>query len=833
MGKKHLKNRDEKRVNIQIEKKKLNGQDSKSDAKVIEYLDKFDFIICFTGFLLVFICYLFTLAPTIFFGDSGEFATASYHLGIVHPPGYPLYTLLGKLFMIIVPFGDMAYRMNIMSAFFASAAAVVCYLIMRTLGAGKTTSAMVIPLTAFSMTFWAASVVTEVYTLNALFFCAILLFFLRWMRLGNNGSLVWLTLMCGLALTHHITIAAFYPVLLAGIIIKKPSIFKDFRLLFKLFLCAVLPLFFYLYLPLRSTANPPTDWGNPEKFNDVINHITAKQYSGKLWEHGLQGVAIQIKAFLGLIVQQFTPFLLALVLPGIIFLFRRSKKALFFILAFLLVNVIYSISYYIIDIDSYFIPSFIITALFIAFGLHALLEPVRRTNIKTIKPVMVFCLAVISFIPMIYNWNRCDHSGNYLARNFGENMLKTIAKGGVFLSHGDNESFITTYLSLVEKQRPDVTVYDRTQNILPYPVFKDEKTANKAAINEFERQLVFNSDKKVYFNFNPDDSYPLREEGLLYCVVRAGENLDDIPDPWKSYNLEGLEDESLYDDFMTRFIVGKYYEAYARHYWNLGKREMCDRYLEKALKVAGDQATMWIAIGFFNISKGRDAIAEKELMKGLELNPFSSDCCNGLGTVAFNREEYDKALEWYEKSYAFDDKNTSALINIGLANEKLGDKEKEGEAKEAYYRRAAESFQTVREINPYDKQMERNLNRVSDKFAPAVEVLERYKQQSLLEPNNPTIFYDYGVYLAKQNMFEKAIRQFQKAVALDSKYISAIVDMGGAYLKLRREDLAYQQFMSALKIDPGNKKALAGINLIKNAVKSGKVQMRIPGLTAE
>jgi tetratricopeptide (TPR) repeat protein len=834
MGRKSKKKKKNMTEPVVIVKTVLKESANRTDIGRDRFsFDRLDLILGIAGFLLVFICYIFTLAPTIFFGDSGEFATASYHLGIVHPPGYPLYTLLGKLFMVLVPFGDMAYRMNLMSAFFASAAAVVCYLILRILGAGRLVSVLVIPLTAFSMTFWSEAVVTEVYTLNALFFCLILMFFLWWMRDGNDRLLLWLALICGLALTHHITIAAFYPVLLAGIIIKKPSILKNLRLIAKLFIWAVIPLLLYLYLPIRSAANPPTDWGNPETFKAVINHITARQYSGKLLEHGLQGVAIQLKAFLGLIVQQFTPSLLILILPGLVLLFRRSKNALFFLLAFFIVNIIYSISYYIVDIDSYFIPSFIIAAIFIALGLQSVIEPIRRASVKALKPPAVFSIIVISCIPLISSWEKCDHSGNYLARNFGENILKTIAKDGIFMSHGDNESFVTAYLTLVEKQRTDVAVYDRTQNLLPFPIVHEKETANKPAINEFERQLVFNSDKHVYFNFDPDDTYPLVEDGLLYRVVRAGDSDNDFRDPWKEYNLEGLDDESLYDDFMTRFIVGKYFEAYARYYWNLGKREISDEYLEKALTVAGDQATMWIAIGFFDISKGRDERAEKELLKGLELNPFSSDCCNGLGTVAYNREEYKKALEWYEKSYALDDKNTSALINIGLANEKLGDKESDGVSKGEYYRKAAESFQTVREINPYDKQMERNLNRISEKFAPARDVMERYEQQALQEPKNATVMYDYGVYLAKQNMFEAAIKQFRKAIEVDEKYISAIVDLGGAYLKLRKEDLAYEQFTKALIIEPGNKKALAGVKLIKDAVKTGKVQMKIRGLVVE
>ena len=63
--------------------------------------------------------YMYTLAPTVLPSNSGEFQFVADILGIAHPPGYPLYTMLGKLFTLI-PLGDVAYRVNLMSAFFAA-----------------------------------------------------------------------------------------------------------------------------------------------------------------------------------------------------------------------------------------------------------------------------------------------------------------------------------------------------------------------------------------------------------------------------------------------------------------------------------------------------------------------------------------------------------------------------------------------------------------------------------------------------------------------------------------------------------------------------------------
>ncbi|MEW6104067.1 MAG: DUF2723 domain-containing protein, partial [bacterium] len=70
-------------------------------------------------FFISFGVYLHTLTPTVGFHDSGELITCTWTLGIAHPPGYPLYTLLGKVFITLIPIGNIAFRMNMQSTLFA------------------------------------------------------------------------------------------------------------------------------------------------------------------------------------------------------------------------------------------------------------------------------------------------------------------------------------------------------------------------------------------------------------------------------------------------------------------------------------------------------------------------------------------------------------------------------------------------------------------------------------------------------------------------------------------------------------------------------------------
>ncbi|PIV53793.1 MAG: hypothetical protein COS17_01985, partial [Elusimicrobia bacterium CG02_land_8_20_14_3_00_37_13] len=64
--------------------------------------------------LLIFQVYLYTMFPTIApYRDAGEMATVIHTLSVAHPPGYPLYTLIGKIFVLLIPFGNVAYRLNL------------------------------------------------------------------------------------------------------------------------------------------------------------------------------------------------------------------------------------------------------------------------------------------------------------------------------------------------------------------------------------------------------------------------------------------------------------------------------------------------------------------------------------------------------------------------------------------------------------------------------------------------------------------------------------------------------------------------------------------------
>src|SRR5687768_7094763 len=115
----------------------------------------------------VFLVYLRTLAPTVSGGDSGEFVAVACATGVAHPPGYPLYTMLAKLFTFI-PHGTVAWRVNLLSAICGSAAAVMIALVVRRWTSNHWAGVVAGGLFAFSPLIWRYAIVAEVFALNNL-----------------------------------------------------------------------------------------------------------------------------------------------------------------------------------------------------------------------------------------------------------------------------------------------------------------------------------------------------------------------------------------------------------------------------------------------------------------------------------------------------------------------------------------------------------------------------------------------------------------------------------------------------------------------------------------
>src|SRR5262252_1310076 len=117
----------------------------------------------------LFVLYACTAVRTVATEDDSLFVLSSYFLGIEHPPGYPLFTLIGHLFSQL-PFGSVAYRVHLASAMFGALTGGAAWMCARSLVPGRLPAYLAAFGLVASPVFWSQAIIAEVYTLNTFFF---------------------------------------------------------------------------------------------------------------------------------------------------------------------------------------------------------------------------------------------------------------------------------------------------------------------------------------------------------------------------------------------------------------------------------------------------------------------------------------------------------------------------------------------------------------------------------------------------------------------------------------------------------------------------------------
>jgi hypothetical protein len=93
---------------------------------------KIDWIALLVTFVFVFVAYYLTIAPEMTLEDSGELAAGSFYAGIPHPPGYPVWTIFTHLWTVLLPVGNVAWRVAVADSFSgALAAGMLAFIVSR------------------------------------------------------------------------------------------------------------------------------------------------------------------------------------------------------------------------------------------------------------------------------------------------------------------------------------------------------------------------------------------------------------------------------------------------------------------------------------------------------------------------------------------------------------------------------------------------------------------------------------------------------------------------------------------------------------------------------
>lgn len=486
--------------------------------------------IFFLTTLVILIIYLFTLAPTVVQIDSGELATVQYTLGIAHPTGYPLFTIIGYLFLQIPVGLRKITQANLLAAIWCASS---IFFLMKSvmillnnynqqfpqkIKKKKEFSKQIVftedqklisivaglLLLAFSKTFWLQSTSVEVYSLQTLLFSIIIYFTLKAFYENEIRNWYYVGLSFAFGFANHMTTLLALPFAVILFLYKEKLNSNSLKIIFKTFFISFpLLILFYLYLPIRASQNPTMNWGNPVNLENFWRQFTGKQYRVWLFS-SFDAAKKQLSFFISNFPDEFTFIGIIIGLIGLIFISRTNKKIFLSTLITFLFSVLYTINYDIVDIDSYFLFSYIIFSIWIVFGFIYIHEKLNKTN-KLNKIILPFFIA-ITFLPLLINKNKVNQNDVYIFEDYTKNILNGVEQNSIILSY-QWDYFISPsyYFQYVENYRKDVVVVDKEllrrswyYNQLKrnhpkvYDKMKQESENFINAVKPFERDENFN-----------------------------------------------------------------------------------------------------------------------------------------------------------------------------------------------------------------------------------------------------------------------------------------------------------------------------------------------------
>jgi len=629
--------------------------------------------------LVIFFIYLRTLCPTIFTGDSGELSFVACTLGIAHPPGYPLLTILGKL-AAIFGFNNPAYALNLLSALAAAASCGIFALTIRRLISDNAHFENFVASLAFaaggilwgtSAALWQTAAAFEVYSLGILIVSAIVLTMVMYSKIDNNKYIYLSLYLLSLGISNHLTAITILPAILILGFGRRIST-RDIPILAGLF---IIGLTLYLYIPIRSSQNPIADWNHPANLKAFWEHITAKRYQGYFSGFSADSFSANLSGSLRVLSRQIPA---GLTLLGVFGFISAMRKKFAIALSIALVFNIVLVSFYEIpDNEQYLLPASLILTiglvLFI-FKVSSLFSKRRQYLIAAVILTIVFALSIYR------NYKSSNLSNNTLAYDYGTDILNSVGKNSVLISSGDNATFPLLYLSHVEDKRPDVQIYDPVitsrylSRVLYPPVGNSQLTGKQLCL------------RMIYMN--PNSSYLVKDH------LRGGENPFDYRDfaltsnglvyRWGNWPIDstiidiyktGVSAESYRNlNFRGSTTLCNYYLAVGEHKQELSGGGKVPVEFHKAREIAAklENASLHNAMGIFFRRMQLNPLADKEFEFALQSRDLTtkvkSDILTNVANLRKDAGKFEDAMDLYNQALGINPDNLSAMYNLNLTS---------------------------------------------------------------------------------------------------------------------------------------------------------------------
>ena len=421
------------------------------------------------SFVLSLAIYLLTIAPDVYYTDSGELAAVANSLGIAHPTGYPLFTLIGHLWSNLLPWSAV-FNLNLMAAvatalsasfiFLASYELVANIILKKKVGEfiqnfDQLLLSLFVSLGySFALTTWKQATSVEVYSLQLVIISLYLYLIIKayFTKEDSGRLLIAAGFTLGLGFANHLTSFMLIP---AGLIVLFTKTSKQDRWKLFGFVVAVTLLGFllYIYLPVRSSQSPEFNWGAVHRsFDKFWYHVTGEQYQVWMFSDG-NAWKENFKLFFSLIPAQLTWIGVLFLVYGSYISFKQSRTLFYVLFSTLFLCLFYSLNYSIHDIDSYFVTAYISMFLLMLIGAKYIVMKQKS---------LVYLFAFIPLFNLYTNYSDSDLSEDYSVSEFERIVTESAEKDAIIISaQWDFWVSARWYNDKIESERTDITLIEK------------------------------------------------------------------------------------------------------------------------------------------------------------------------------------------------------------------------------------------------------------------------------------------------------------------------------------------------------------------------------------
>jgi hypothetical protein len=402
--------------------------------------------------------------------DSIEYQLTTLTFGISHPPGYPLFTWIGSLFVNLIPFGNAAYRLNLLSAVASAVTVVLIYHVTYQLTRNILLGLLGALSLMVAVRFWYQASYTELYPLYGVFIAATMLALLAWIETRKPAFYFLSAGLYALSFGINAPAIVLLPMWLWGVLATDHRMLTNPRNLALTAAIVLAAASQYLFIPLRAFQNPlfcnycPTDWSGVPAFLSgqewwgISFGVQSRYYLQRWADTGYQ------------LTLQFWPSGVLLGGIGLWRLLRRQTRIGLMFLIGLIGAWFFVVSYDVVDWDDFMPPVYILFAPLLAVGVADIWEWLKeqlngRPPIwQTVSAlILTATLAGLLTATAVNNYPLVDQSENTYQHAWARDLLDQMEPDAWVLTpptptDGFAHSWALRFISWSENRAPEMQI---------------------------------------------------------------------------------------------------------------------------------------------------------------------------------------------------------------------------------------------------------------------------------------------------------------------------------------------------------------------------------------